>query len=371
MKEFQDMSTRELQKAAGRIRQREQREAELKDFASRIRQVSSIEEKEQEWLVPYWIPKGEITILAGDGGIGKTSVWSRILSELSSGRPCFLQDGQAAPPEAARCLFFSSEDTVSARLKKHFDLYGANEKNLFTIEHTLENRDALKRMKFDSEELRMLLVALRPAICVFDPIQAYLPAEMNMNSRNGIRSCMDALAVLGKNYGTSFLLVCHTNKRENSSGRNRISNSADLWDAARSVIMTGYADGKALKYLSNEKNNYAPLQKTLLYTIDPEEGIRIEGTTEKREKDFLKAEEKNRPVSRLQECASAVLALLEEAEGNTMRAPLLVSTLLESGYSLATVKRAKALLKAGGEIDYIRTGFGSEGMLSVRLTEPY
>lgn len=37
--------------------------------------LNDIEEKEASWLVPQRMPKGQIIILAGDGGSGKTSCW--------------------------------------------------------------------------------------------------------------------------------------------------------------------------------------------------------------------------------------------------------------------------------------------------------
>ena len=52
--------------------------------------MAEIQEKEPEWLIPDYIPKGQITILAGDGGAGKTSVWRAIAASVSSGSRCFL-----------------------------------------------------------------------------------------------------------------------------------------------------------------------------------------------------------------------------------------------------------------------------------------
>ena len=37
--------------------------------------LNDITEKEASWLVPQRMPKGQIIILAGDGGSGKTNAW--------------------------------------------------------------------------------------------------------------------------------------------------------------------------------------------------------------------------------------------------------------------------------------------------------
>ena len=39
-----------------------------------LQTVEDVEKKEIDWLIPYWVPKGGITLLVGDGGIGKTNL---------------------------------------------------------------------------------------------------------------------------------------------------------------------------------------------------------------------------------------------------------------------------------------------------------
>lgn len=44
--------------------------------------LNDIEEKEASWLVPQRMPKGQIIILAGDGGSGKTSCWCSLAAAI-------------------------------------------------------------------------------------------------------------------------------------------------------------------------------------------------------------------------------------------------------------------------------------------------
>mgnify|MGYP000461810604 CR=1 FL=1 len=52
--------------------------------------LEETEEKTPEWLISGYIPKRKITVLAGDGGAGKTTIWCAIAAAVSSGQPCFL-----------------------------------------------------------------------------------------------------------------------------------------------------------------------------------------------------------------------------------------------------------------------------------------
>lgn len=99
-----------------------------------------------------------------------------------------------------------------------------------------------------------------------------------------MRDCMAPLISLGEETGTTFIVVCHTNKRPKASGRDRIADSADLWDVSRSVLMAGYTEDQGVRYLSNEKNNYTTLQETLLFTIDNSGQAHAEGTSWKRDR---------------------------------------------------------------------------------------
>ena len=52
--------------------------------------LNDITEKEASWLVPQRMPKGQIIILAGDGGSGKTNAWCALAAAISSGKQVFL-----------------------------------------------------------------------------------------------------------------------------------------------------------------------------------------------------------------------------------------------------------------------------------------
>ena len=297
----------------------------MANILQHAKSVSEFESKDVQWVIPYWIPKGAITLLAGTGGIGKTNLWCYILSCISSMRPTMLHDteiGQkeelpalkpfpeedaaymAAVVEASggrleladvaryfeilrkrenigtpepdkeaikgepynmTCMYFSAEDPAEV-LKKQFEAYGAETDNIITVDYR-----HLGGLSFASKDLEELIREYRPAICVFDPIQAFMPHGASMTSRQKAREALDHLVRLGETYKTAFLLVCHTNKKKTDDWRQRISGSADLPDIARSVIFTDYTEirpQQEIRFISNEKNSYHKPQETLLYRFD-------------------------------------------------------------------------------------------------------
>lgn len=351
------------------------------DFLSQFRTMDTVPEEEAQWLVPGYIPQGQITLLAADGGVGKTSFWCQLLAALSTGRRTLLEKvspkwdsnslsekadtpaetlsvKQDTPYKERWGAFFSTEDSVRKKLKKKLRLAGAKMMNLITLE---SSSTALLELRLGSPELSDFIHSYRPALCVLDPIQGFLPHGVNMAARNEIRECLAPLMALGEQVGTAFLLVCHTNKRAGAWGRTRLADSADLWDAARSVLMMGDA-GDGRRYLSQEKNNYGPLQPTRLYTFSDSGLLVPAGLTQKRDREFqLQAQPSAAP--KREGCKEFLLQKLEE-NGGSLPAKELEELAREEGFSKITVRRSKEELKAASAIQYSVNSQGRSGPVS-------
>ena len=327
-------------------------------FFSCFKTLDEFEEEEATWLVPGWIPEGQITLLASDGGVGKTTLWCDIVSAISSGKPCILDPpGYTRKPE--KVCFLTTEDSVRKKLKKKLRLSGANMKNIITPDFLNDKDGQLRDMKFGSDKMKRFLSRYKFVLCVFDPVQGFVPPEINMGSRNAMRDCTAPLISLGEICGTTFLVVCHTNKRKGAYGRDRIADSADLWDIARSVIMTGFTEEQGIRYLSNEKNNYTELQETILYSFDENGLIQKEGTTWKRDREYMAETISATSAPKRDDCKEYILHALDDA-GGSMKTKDLEEQAKEAGYSYRTTRRAKESLKKNGDIKYFQTGSAKE-----------
>ena len=179
--------------------------------------MDAVQERESEWLIPAYIPKGQITTLAGDGGSGKTMVWCSIAAAVSSGNRVFFD---SVPEEFAKCepqkvLFFSSEDSIEHTLRARLRKAGANLKNIFSV--SLKD-EMFSDIKFNSPLLKDLIMQVRPALTIFDPIQSFIPPDVQMGQRNAMRACLNGFVGLGEETGMSSLIIVHTNKRQGVYG---------------------------------------------------------------------------------------------------------------------------------------------------------
>ena len=314
-----------------------------------FRPLADFEVKEAEWVIDGAIPKGQITLLAADGGVGKTTVWGDIVGALSSGGTCVLDPaGYRRDPQLV--AVFSTEDSVESVLKPRLLTAGADPHNIITLDITADTGGVLKQFKLGSPMLAEFVRTYRPALCVFDPLQGFIPPDINMGSRNAMRNCMDQLVALGAETGTAFLVVCHTNKRSGAAARNRVSDSSDLWDISRSVFMMGCTEKPNIRYLSHEKCNYGPLQDTILISID-EGSIERVGTTWKRDQDYAGCIPTNRSGNKSEACREFILHTLQAAPDQRMRGDDLNKAIDNADYSVATRNRVRTDLRKAGLIE--------------------
>lgn len=342
----------------------------VKDLSLEVTCLEDVTEREIDWLIPGFIPRNSLTTLGGAGGIGKSFCWCAIAAAISSGKKPFLlgipDEWYNEKPE--KVMFFSAEDDAETVLRKRIRENGGTLDNIFFI--GIEDTERFSEVKFNSEFLHRLIEVHKPTFCVFDPIQAFIPPEMKMAERNAMRSCMNYLVGLAKQYGTTFLIVSHTNKRSGVSGRQRLADSSDLWDISRSVLMAGIsASGE--RYISNEKSNYGDgLASGVIYKI--ENGIvSFVRTTTLKDSDFVNEEMHSggKDTTAKDEAKDFILEALQDGE---MKVSELDSTARAMGISSNALKTAKSELNKSSLIEYRKEGTSGKGkgvQVYVRLKE--
>ena len=337
------------------------------DLLSRFRTLDTIPEEEASGWCRAISPRGRSPCWPRTAAWEKPPSGAKLLGALSSGRPTLLEEKSLFPdsqsqPESEKqdtrpplpIAFFSSEDSVRKKLKKRLRHAGATMMNLITLE---SSSGALGEIRLGKSGTVRFSPQLPPGSLRAGPHSGLSAQGVNMAARNEIRACLAPLMALGEELGTAFLLVCHTNKRAGAWGRTRLADSADLWDAARSVLMMGAAgDGRV--YLSQEKNNYATLQPTILYTFSDSGLLVPSALSQKRDREF-QLDTQPPKASKREGCREAILSLLE-SRGGEMAVRELGRCNGGDGIRLRNVQRAKKDLKADGLLTYSVKGFGRQ-----------
>lgn len=322
--------------------------------------VSDIEKERVEWLVPGYIPKGTITIIGGDGGLGKTSLWCNIASAISKGTPCVLQENNEVLYPQGEVIYFSGEDDTARVLRDRLEQNGANLDNIKTLPM---DDDAFTSLSIGGALIEGIIEARRPMLVIFDPIQQFIK-NADMSKRNDMRHTMTSLSKLGKKYGTTFILVMHTNKRDKiGSFRDKLSDSADLWDISRSVLALGRNQNNE-NFITHEKSSYSIRQNAILYHIENGRIIRDSVETERMTYvEFMGGKSKADKTDMRLQCKNVYLDLLSSEKQSVKKD--LEDRLQTMGYSRNMIRqvyndliheeRIEATKTSGGKGQGIRT----------------
>lgn len=168
----------------------------------------------------------------------------------------------------------------------------------------------------------------------------------------------------------TFIIVVHVNKQSGVYGRKRIADSSDIWDASRSVLMLGETQEKGIRYLSQEKSNYGRLEQTVLYTLSDKNVPIFKSYTDKKDRDYVMAESRERNIApALEDAKMFIVDTLKDQK--QMEVSELDGLAKASGISTNALKNAKAALKSEKAIHTWGTGNGYTGKkYLIALTAP-
>ena len=297
------------------------------------------------WLVEELLPRGEVSLLGADGGTGKGIWQAQLIAYVTAGKTSgfFPQ-----PPEkTGKVLIFSGEDDPSKVLKARLTAAGADMKQVMVTASDTWFARTGQPLCIPDAAFAKLVETAAPALVIIDPLQSFLPAGVEMASRNQMRSALLPLKALCARLGCAGLISMHTNKRANVSGRARLADSSDIWDIARSVLMMGRDKNSEKLYLSHEKSSYSAPTRTALLHIEPAEveGVTtavavFDGRTDKKDADFVE-ERRTRVAQTKEETAAAILNVLAESRTASMpNTQLRAEVTKETGCSEGTYNRA-------------------------------
>ena len=190
---------------------------------------SQIEVKKLDWIWEPYIVRGNLNIIVGEGGVGKSYFTTWLLSAISKGDKIPFKDANFSINNS---ILQNAEDDVEATILPRLLSNNADTDKIgfFNEIHESFSIDDLYR-------LENKLYELRPSIVVLDPIQAYI-GDINMNSTVEVRNSLKPLKILAKHYNCAIVLLMHLNKNTSTSkATNRVMGSYDFIACCRSAML--------------------------------------------------------------------------------------------------------------------------------------
>ncbi len=235
-------------------------------------------------------PIGEITIIAGAGGVGKGQLAAAHIAAATRG--CNLCGVQTGEPQT--CLFITAEDTapdVRRRLDRSF--FKADMSRVL-IQDKTHSFDFGIDLSADSGYCRLNALILRSgaSLVYLDPLQAFVGEFTDLSRQNHARRIMHTLAALAENDKCALVLLMHLNKRQSIvNAADLLCGSSDIVNASRSAMLltNDFKDGDPdRRYLFHIKSNHARSARTLEINVGAA-GNRIVGESDVTAEEYVQA----------------------------------------------------------------------------------
>ena len=224
----------------------------------RLVSMAKVQAESVSWLWEPYIPRGKVTLLEGDPGVGKSWLCLAMATAVSLGKGL---PGQETT-EPAQVLLASAEDGLGDTIRPRLDAMQADVNRILAI-------DGL--FTLDDNGLNMLegyIVDKKPMLVVLDPLVAYISDTVDIHRSNEVRAIMAKLAGLAERHKTAILAVRHLTKGGMAKPIYRGLGSIDFTAACRSVLLAGCdPEDPNTRGLVQIKSNLAPMGKAIGYEL--------------------------------------------------------------------------------------------------------
>lgn len=238
--------------------------------------LSATRTRRTEWLYADRIPLRTGTIIAGQGGIAKSTIISSIIAKATRGELPGTFYGQPV-----RVGMISPEDDIESVLVPRLLAAGANLENVvyLSVNASEGNRSwtTLPNIGDDLPAMGELIAREQIRLLVVDPLVSIMSG--NSISQSDVRRNFDPLSALAKEHDFAVLAVAHFGKSGDRAG-DRLSGSHAFRDIARVVLVVAVDDETGLRVVTVDKSNYSPEKPSDAYSIDSVDVQLDDGYTE-------------------------------------------------------------------------------------------
>lgn len=197
----------------------------------RIVPAAQVQIVDPEWLWRGRIAVGELGLLVGDPGIGKSLVSVDISARLTRGLPL---PGETRGRRPARVLYLNAEDHPAQTTRVRIEAAGADIERLYILD--VGSRQV--RLPSDVGALDELLRRYGDVdFLTLDPLVAVLDQGLDSNSMTDVRRATDPLAQLGARRRISPFVNHHFTKSLERTGIYRVAGSVGIVGATRHVLV--------------------------------------------------------------------------------------------------------------------------------------
>lgn len=242
-------------------------EAAKNDWRVNAVSASHITPTAIRWAWPGWLALGKLTILAGAGGTGKTTLTIGLAATMTCGGRW--PDGEIFN-ERRSVIIWSSEDDPSDTIVPRLIAAGADLNKVYILQGRINGLG--ESMPFDpAKDIDLLAAELERigdvGMIMIDPIVSAVAGDMHR--ANDVRRALQPVVDMAEHYGCAVLGITHFSK--GSAGNNpaeRVLGSQAFGALARTVLVAAKEEESDLRVLARAKSNIATDSGGCSYVIE-------------------------------------------------------------------------------------------------------
>lgn len=232
--------------------------AERKQSRRVWRRLSDVPERAVDWLWRGRIPAGELSLLEGQGGLGKSTIAADLAARVTTGQAMPGEDDER-PPRGV--VWLGSEDSLDAVIRPRLRGAGADLSRVFVRDLDADRWTTAT----GADELEALVREHGVALVVLDALKDHTRGDDH--GERDVRDALRPLVDLAHRTGAAVIGLRHWTKSARAASA-RGAGSTGYRDVARSVLQLGKRpDGEGLA-LAHDKANLSRLAPTIAVALE-------------------------------------------------------------------------------------------------------
>lgn len=197
--------------------------------------LADVESEEYEWLWQGRIPLRTISLIAGDGGAGKSTLTGMLAATVTTGG-CW-PDRPDEPVETGRVVILSAEENAATDIRPRYDRFGADTRMVHILDAIDAGPDVEEQFSL-ARDIPVLTDFVRELgdvrLVMIDPIGAYLHGA-DSHKDDEVQRLLTPLVKLADELELAIVMVAHLTKQMSASIQARIQGAAAFVNKSRMV----------------------------------------------------------------------------------------------------------------------------------------
>lgn len=227
-----------------------------------FRSMDEVEEENLEWIHYPYLARGELSILEGDPGLGKSYLAQMIATAICDGDK--LPSVKMNKPVEGRVIYFDIENSAGSVTKKRLTTNGLeNLRNFIQCEEpfSIDDEDVV-------EKIYEYMEKHRPTLVVFDTLNTYI-GKADAFKGHEAQQAFVKFKSLAKRFHCAVLVLRHLTKGKMERALYRGQGSISFAGLARVVMTVGCVpDDPDTRVMAVTKINVTKPPKALTFNID-------------------------------------------------------------------------------------------------------